>query len=67
MHQHVSILIFDFKFIKNYYSPKLNAHKKYIIKSISSILKDAKFWVLQFYPLKDNLILEIGWCLLKQL
>jgi hypothetical protein len=33
--------------------------KKYIIKSISSILKDAKFWVLQYFGKPNTLSIPL--------
>ena len=48
MHQHVSKLMINFNFHKNYLGARLNAHKNTQINQIKSYLSEIKFfWVLQ--------------------
>ena len=59
MQHHVSSLMLDFNLTRLLFFLHLNAHTIAYLNQFKLFRKDAKFRVLQTYPLKTNLVPEI--------
>ena len=72
MHQHVCTnkllnLMINFNLIKQFIFIYFHEHKNTELNHFSSISEEANFRVLQFYPFKMNLILEVRTMVFKEI